>query len=99
MTNNEDLQVFLNKTVIKISKLLPLRWYFADSTFDILTGIIKKNTGDSSDLIYRIKHAVDQRDSSKFTYTKAKVFAARYDLTFLTNNFFKKVYAKQLILR
>ena len=99
MTNNEDLQVFLNKTVIKISKLLPLRWYFADSTFDILTGIIKKNTGDSSDLIYRIKHAVDQRDSSMFTYTKAKVFAARYDLTFLTNNFFKKVYAKQLILR
>ena len=99
MTDNEELQTFLNKTVVKISKLLPLRWYFADSTFDILIRIIKKNTGDSSDLIYRIKHAVDQRDSSKFTYTKAKLFAARYELNFLTNNFFKKVYAKQLILR
>ena len=89
MTSNEELQTFLNKTVVKISKLLPLRWYFADSTFNILTNTIKRNSGDSSDLIYRIKHAVQQHDSSKFTYMKAKNFAARYGLNFLTNNFFK----------
>ena len=98
LTDTSQLQSFLNKTILKISKLLPLRWYISSSTFNMLTTTIKQNTGDTSDLINRLRFSIDNYDASKFTYTKARNFAARYELNFLTNNFFKKVYAKQLIL-
>lgn len=98
MCDNTELQNFLNKTVEKISKLLPLKWYFSSSTFDLLVDTIKKNSGDKHDMINRLRVTIDSYDISKFTYTRAKNFAARYELKFLTNNFFKKVYAKQLIL-
>lgn len=98
MCDNTDLQNFLDKTMLKISKLLPLKWFISNTTFSHLSDMVKKDTGDSSDVINRIRFTLDKYDISKFTYTKAKVFAARYELNFLTNNFFKKIYAKQLIL-
>ena len=98
MTDTPELQDFLNKTVIKISKLLPLKWYISADTFNCLARIIRKKSGNSSDVINRIKFSVDKYDISKFTYTKARTFARRYGLEFLTNNFFQKVYSKQLIL-
>ena len=98
LTDTPGLQSFMDKTIVKISKLLPMKWYISDSTFNILATTIKQNTGNSSDLINRIRHNIDIHDISKFTYTKARNFAARYELNFLTNNFFQKVYAKQLIL-
>jgi hypothetical protein len=98
MSDIEELQSFLNKTILKIYKLLPLKWYFSDHTFRELVDTVKKNTGDSYDLVNRIRFTLDGYDTSKFTYAKARIFADRHGLQFLTNNFFKKIYSKQLIL-
>ena len=92
------LQMFLDRTIAKISKILPLKWYVADTTFGQLTHCIKGDGGDSSDLINRLRFTMDKYDTSKFTYTKARSFAKRHGLDFLTSNFFKKIYSKQLIL-
>ena len=98
MSNNTDLQAFLDKTILKISKLLPLKWFITASTFNGIVKCVKRDTGDSTDIINKLRHTVYGYDISKFTYAKARSFAARYELKFLTNNFFQKVYAKQLIL-
>ena len=98
MCDLEELQSFFNKTILKISKLLPLKWYFSAHTFTELVDTVKKNTGDSHDLVNRIRFTLDGYDTSRFTYAKARTFADRHGLQFLTKNFFKKIYSKQLIL-
>ena len=98
MCDVTHLQLFLNSTILKISRILPLKWFISDYTFRSLRDTIKQNAGDSYDIINRIRFTLDGYDTSKFTYTKARAFAARHGLEFLTNNFFKKIYSKQLIL-
>ena len=98
MTSTSDLQTFIDRTVLKISKLLPMRWFITNTTFNELVKCVKNDNGNTTDAINKLIHLIYQHDISKFTYAKARAFAARYDLNFLTNNFFKKVYAKQLIL-
>ena len=98
MTDLEELQIFLDKTVIKIANILPLKWYISGTTFSQLTSIMKGDDGSAHDLINRIRYTVNDYDISRFTYTKARTFAKRHGLEFLTNNFFKQIHSKQLIL-
>lgn len=98
MSSTSELQSFMDKTIVKISKLLPLKWFIDTDTFDMLVASVKEDSGSSTDVINRLRHTVYKYDTSKFTYARAKSFAKRYELNFLTSNFFQKVYAKQLIL-
>ena len=43
------------------------------------------------------KSIINNFDVSKYTFTKARYFANRYGLTFLSNDFFKKICNRQLI--
>jgi hypothetical protein len=97
-TDGDDLQQFFNKLINKISKMLPIKFMHIDNTFAQIRTNVRKNNGDCADIVNNAKHILDSFDISVYTFTKARNFAKRYELTYLSNNFFQQIKNKQLIM-
>ena len=93
-----DLQSFLNSLIKKIKTMLPIKFLITDDTFKHLKHEFKHGNGIKIDLTAQAKHAVDKFDITKFNFNKARYFAKRYKLNYLSNNYFKQIKSKQLIL-
>ena len=93
-----DLQSFFNSFIVKIIKMLPIKIFECPCTFSKLKGDIKNKTGEGKELINSMESIIYKFDISRYTFEKARSFAKRYELTYLSNNFFQKVKSKQLIL-
>ena len=96
--NIDDLQTFLNKFILKLIKLLPVKILIASTTFHKIRSDIRNKTGDSIDTINSARSIVENHDISRYTFSKARNFSNRYGLTFLSNDFFQQIKSKQLIL-
>jgi hypothetical protein len=94
-----DIQYFFNRFISKIIKMLPIKFLYTDSTFNTIRASIRKSNGDCADIINNAKSIIDSFDTSKYTFTKARYFAKRYGLVYLSNNFFHQIKNKQLIIR
>ena len=95
---HNELQDFLNSLIKKIQSMLPIKFLITDESFKILKREFKSGNGTKMDLISQAKYIVDKFDISKFNFNKARYFAKRYKLNYLSNNYFKKINSKQLIL-
>ena len=89
---------FFNKLIIKISKILPIKILITDITFKMIKREIKNGNGSAKDITRQAQTVVDKLDISKYTFTKARYFAKRYGLKYLSNKYFQKIKSKQLIL-
>ena len=96
--NEDELRSFFNKFITRVSKMLPIRFLLTDASFDIIRKNIKHKTGDSIETINKAKSIIDGFDISKYTFSKARYFAKKYELEYLSNNFFQQIKAKQLII-
>ncbi len=96
-TNFIDFQIFLNKFILKLIKMLPIKFMYEDITFNVLKRNIK-DSGSHTELINSAKNIIEMFDISTYTFSKIRYFAKRYELDFLCNDFFQKVRSKQLIL-
>ena len=95
--DEEELQAFFNGFIIKIVKMFPIKFLITDITFSLITKGIRLGGGESRNTINSAKSIINGFDITKYTFSKARYFANRYGLTFLSNNYFKKVCNKQLI--
>jgi hypothetical protein len=96
-TEYEPLQIFMNKLILKLIKILPIKFMYETITFNILKNDIK-HQGEYAELTYAAKQIVEKFDISKYSFNKLRYFTKKYDLKFLSTNYFKKVKNKQLIL-
>ena len=94
----EDLQQFLNTFISKIIKMLPIKILMSPATFSKIRADIRRKSGESTEYINMARSIVDKHDISKYTFEKARNFSKRYGLVFLSNDFFKQIKSKQLIL-
>ena len=94
-----DLLDFLNKFVSKLGKMLPIRILCEPIDFITLRKDIKSNNGECKDVINKAKCVSDNFDISKYTFAKLRYFTKKYELEYLSNNYFQKVKNKQLILQ
>lgn len=97
-TNCEESLDFFNKFVLKLIKMLPIKFVYTPITFDEFKSALKNKRGTYYEVINQAKDILDNYDTSRYTFTKARAFGKRYGLEYLTNNFFKKIKVKQLIL-
>ena len=95
--DEEDLRDFFNRFIIKIVNMFPIKFLITDITFSLIRKDMRQGGGESKNTINSAKSIVDGFDITKYTFSKARYFATRYGLTFLSNNYFKKVCNKQLI--
>tara|TARA_Y100000310_G_C20702883_1_gene831609 strand:- start:1917 stop:2486 length:570 start_codon:yes stop_codon:yes gene_type:complete len=96
--DTETIQTFFNNFTVKLRKMLPIKFLILEQSFNNIKHEIEHGNGGKADIVTQAKCAVDSFDVSKFTFTKARYFANRYKLNYLSNNYFKKVRNKQLIL-
>ena len=98
LMEDNELQLFMDKFIPRIIKMLPIKFMCTDITFKEMRSKIRKNNGDCADIVNNAKGVVNNFDISSYTFTKARYFAKRYGLTYLSNNFFQQIRNKQLIM-
>ena len=97
-TDCNDTLEFFNTFVLKIIKMLPIKFVYSPITFKELKKAIKSKSGNYYEVINQAKDILDNYDITRYTFTKARSFSKRYGLEYLSNNFFQQIKAKQLIL-
>ncbi len=85
---------FITNTLNKLKKILPIRLYTSDISFTQIGQVLELHDGDRVELISRLQLSLDSKVDS---FQKAKTFAKRYELTFLSENFFHRVKVKNLM--
>ncbi len=93
-----ELQIFLNRLMLKIIKILPLKILMSPTTFNKIRSDVRRKQGNSAEIINSAISTIENHDISRYTFSRARSFSKRYGLTFLSNNFFKQIKCKQLIL-
>ncbi|MBC8416847.1 hypothetical protein H8E06_00775 [bacterium] len=88
---------FVEKTLKRFSKLLPINIHFNGMNANTMHRIMKDKNGDSIDLTIHLSSYIDKQVSRRLNYTKLEKITKQFGLTFLSKTFFKKVENRQLI--
>jgi hypothetical protein len=98
LSNTDKLLDVVIKCVTKIKRILPIRVYVYDVTFERAFIILSKQTGHREELISNIRSFCDNIDFVNFTFSKIKMFTQKNGLTFLNKDYFNTLKSKQLLL-
>lgn len=93
--NDYRFKAFITSFINKIRKLLPIKIFLTDITFAEHRDIINNRSGKYIELMNNIQLLLSQCNS-KIEFNKIKNFAAKYELTYLSREFFGKVKTKNL---
>ena len=85
---------FMTNTLNKLKKILPIRLYTSDVSFSELQDVLDHNGGERTELISQLQLCLNNKVDS---FQKAKSFAEKYDLIFLSKKFFQQVKVKNLM--
>ena len=97
--SESDLQSFFSNLILKIKKVLPIKFIdIKDTSFPDIASAMQENTGLGIETINRSKIILGKFDISRYSFAKAKNFAKKYGLEYLSNNYFQQIKSKQLIL-
>ena len=96
--SDSDIVKVVNKIIVKIRKVLPVRVYTNGITFRELTLLSKEASGNRDEAICGIRGYLDSIDFANFTFSKAKIFATKNGLTFLSKEYFNTLKSKQLLI-
>ena len=88
---------FFNSIIKKIQNILPLKILVAETTFNMLRVDIRNKNGNSTEAINEALNIIEKVNISRYTFAKARGFAKRYGLEYLSNDFFQEIKNKQLI--
>jgi len=91
----KQLQTFLCKTIEKLKKTLPIRFYKGEVMFNNIESL---DRGSKNELISRIKSYISSNDYTNYSFSKAYSFTHRYNLTFLNKEYFNSIKARQLLI-
>jgi len=82
----KELILFLRRFLVKLEKMLPLRFVITDKVMD------ENNT------INECLRKIRQVSKKDYTFQKIKLFAKRYELTFLSDNYLNSIRTKQVLI-
>jgi len=84
---------FMTSTLNKIKNILPIRIFMSDITFDEINSHIYNDHGEKIELLTNLQTCHNKVNS----FQKVKAFAKKYELNFLSKEFFNKVRTKNLM--
>ncbi len=94
----DKLDLFITETVKKISKMLPLCFYFGEESFSHFCAKITSVSGFGYETLLKLLSKVEDIKVENYQFYKIKNFAKRNELTFLTQDFFNSFKTKQHLL-
>ena len=98
MTNfcdNKELQLFINTLINHIKGKLPIIFY--NSTNYIFESDNIHNSGEFEDIINVLSEKCNNISNKSFTFEKIKKFIKRFELTFLSEEYFNSIKTKLLL--
>jgi len=97
--SEEELIVFVEMLLRKMTKLLPIKIFITSHTFEYFKYLLQKNDARGMELLYNIKSLIERSNYEKYTFKKIRVFAQKYGLAFLSDVYFNAIKSKQLLLK
>jgi hypothetical protein len=94
----EDLKSLLDQILCKIKKLLPIKVYLSNISFEFLEHLLVKNEGRGVEVINNIRSYLDSVNIERYTFAKVKTFTKRNNLIFLNKEYFNQLKTKQLLI-
>lgn len=96
--SEKDVLSTINSILLKIRKLLPIKIFTTNISFEFLSHLLSKNDGRGSEVVLNVKNYLDKFDIEKFTFSKIKTFTKKNDLVFLNKDYFNRLKTKQLLI-
>ena len=92
-----ELNTFLIKKLQRLSKILPIRFIFAEDIFNNYVFELQTCGGQREEL----NMFIDSTDNKfmKYRFDKLLQFAKRFNLTFLSEDYFRQIKNKQLLIK
>ena len=94
----EDLKRLLDQILCKVKKLLPIKVYRSNISFEFLDHLLVKNEGRGIEVISGIRSYLDSVNIERYTFAKVKTFTKRNNLIFLNKEYFNQLKTKQLLI-
>ena len=92
-----ELNIFLTKKLQRLAKILPIRFIFTEDIFNNYIFELQTCDGQREEL----NMFIDSTDNKfvKYRFDKLLQFAKRFNLTFLSEDYFKQIKNKQLLIK
>jgi len=97
--SEEELILFIELLLRKITKLLPIKIFITSYSFEYFVHLMRKNEAKGIEILFNIKALIEKTNYERFTFQKIRIFSQKYGLTFLSNVYFNAIKSKQLLLK
>lgn len=94
----EDVLKILNTVLLKVKRLLPIKVFITNISFDFLTHLLNTNDGRGIETINSIRSYMDSVNIENYTFASVKTFTKKNELTFLNKDYFNRLKTKQLLI-
>ena len=94
----EDLKNLIDQILFRVKKLLPIKIYLSNISFEFLEHLLVKNEGRGVEVINNIRSYLDSVNIERYTFAKVKTFTKRNNLIFLNKEYFNQLKTKQLLI-
>jgi len=94
----EDVLKLINSILSKVKKILPIKVFITNISFEFLSHLLSKNDGRGIEVINGIRDYINNVNIEKFTFNKVKTFTKKNDLVFLNKEYFNLLKTKQLLI-
>lgn len=94
----EDILKLLDQILSKVKKLLPIKVYLTNISFEFLHHLLSKNEGRGLETLSNIRAYIDSVNIERYTFAKVKTFTKKNNLIFLNKEYFNQLKTKQLLI-
>ena len=97
LINAQELNTFIVKKLQRLSKIVPIRFIFNEQPYKNYIFELQTCGGQQEE----VKQFIESYDNRfvKYRFDKLLTFSKRFNLTFLSEDYFKQIKNKQLLIR
>ena len=95
----KDYLKLLTRLMVKLRHVLPVKVVISLRSLAYFKELIQKNDGRAKGTVLKIYSTISKFKIESFTFEKVKKFATKYELTFLSNDYFDNIKTKQMIFK
>ncbi len=88
---------FLNTLTRKIKTLLPIKIYDHEDDYDVFVDRCKESTAELRSRALLVDQFLKRQSEKKFDFEKVNKFASKFELTYLSQQYFNKMKIKNLV--
>ena len=90
---------FISSFLVRVRNMLPIKVVISQKSLIFFNELFNKNDGRAVGTVIKIRSAISKFKIEDFTFSKVKKFALKYELNFLSRDYFNNFKTKQLLFK